>query len=185
MNYKNLQDLIRDVPDFPQEGISYKDITTLLKDPTGLKDAIGAMLRPFEGVEVELVVGIESRGFILATPMAIELGCGFIPVRKPGKLPAETLRLDYDLEYGTDAVEIHADAIEPGQKILVVDDVLATGGTLMAVNQLCEEAGYEVAGNLVLIDLEYVPRVKKNWPQNNKDFDLEVKSLVQYGKELG
>ena len=156
MNYKNLQDLIRDVPDFPQEGISYKDITTLLKDPTGLKDAIGAMLRPFEGVEVELVVGIESRGFILATPMAIELGCGFIPVRKPGKLPAETLRLDYDLEYGTDAVEIHADAIEPGQKILVVDDVLATGGTLAATCRLVEKLGGEIVGIRVLAELGFL-----------------------------
>ena len=156
MNYKNLQDLIRDVPDFPQEGISYKDITTLLKDPTGLKDAIGAMLRPFEGVEVELVVGIESRGFILATPMAIELGCGFIPVRKPGKLPAETLRLDYDLEYGTDAVEIHADAIEPGQKILVVDDVLATGGTLAATCRLVEKLGGEIVGISVLAELGFL-----------------------------
>ena len=156
MNYKNLQDLIRDVPDFPQEGISYKDITTLLKDPTGLKDAIGAMLRPFEGVEVELVVGIESRGFILATPMAIELGCGFIPVRKPGKLPAETLRLDYDLEYGTDAVEIHADAIEPGQKILVVDDVLATGGTLAATGRLVEKLGGEIVGISVLAELGFL-----------------------------
>ena len=156
MNYKNLQDLIRDVPDFPQEGISYKDITTLLKDPTGLKDAIGAMLRPFEGVEVELVVGVESRGFILATPMAIELGCGFIPVRKPGKLPAETLRLDYDLEYGTDAVEIHADAIEPGQKILVVDDVLATGGTLAATCRLVEKLGGEIVGISVLAELGFL-----------------------------
>ena len=156
MNYKNLQDLIRDVPDFPQEGISYKDITTLLKDPTGLKDAIGAMLRPFEGVAVELVVGIESRGFILATPMAIELGCGFIPVRKPGKLPAETLRLDYDLEYGTDAVEIHADAIELGQKILVVDDVLATGGTLAATCRLVEKLGGEIVGISVLAELGFL-----------------------------
>ena len=156
MNYKNLQDLIRDVPDFPQEGISYKDITTLLKDPTGLKEAIGAMLKPFEGVGVELVVGIESRGFILATPMAIELGCGFIPVRKPGKLPAETLRLDYDLEYGTDAVEIHADAIEPGQKILVVDDVLATGGTLAATCRLVEKLGGEIVGISVLAELGFL-----------------------------
>ncbi len=156
MNYKNLQDLIRDVPDFPQEGISYKDITTLLKDPTGLKEAIGAMLRPFEGVGVELVVGIESRGFILAAPMAIELGCGFIPVRKPGKLPAETLRLDYDLEYGTDAVEIHADAIEPGQKILVVDDVLATGGTLAATCRLVEKLGGEIVGISVLAELGFL-----------------------------
>ena len=152
----DLASFIRDVPDFPKPGILFKDITTLLKDPTGLKDAIGAMLRPFEGVEVELVVGIESRGFILATPMAIELGCGFIPVRKPGKLPAETLRLDYDLEYGTDAVEIHADAIEPGQKILVVDDVLATGGTLAATCRLVEKLGGEIVGISVLAELGFL-----------------------------
>ena len=156
MEYKNLQDLIRDVPDFPKVGISYKDITTLLKDPTGLKEAIGAMLRPFAGVAVELVVGIESRGFILATPMAIELGCGFIPVRKPGKLPAETLSQEYDLEYGSDAVEIHADAIEPGQKILVVDDVLATGGTLAATCRLVEKLGGEIVGISVLAELGFL-----------------------------
>ena len=156
MEYKNLQDLIRDVPDFPKVGISYKDITTLLKDPTGLKEAIGAMLRPFAGVAVELVVGIESRGFVLATPMAIELGCGFIPVRKPGKLPAETLSQEYDLEYGSDAVEIHADAIEPGQKILVVDDVLATGGTLAATCRLVEKLGGEIVGISVLAELGFL-----------------------------
>ncbi len=151
-----MQDLIRDVPDFPKVGISYKDITTLLKDPTGLKEAIGAMLRPFAGVTVELVVGIESRGFVLATPMAIELGCGFIPVRKPGKLPAETLSQEYDLEYGSDAVEIHADAIEPGQKILVVDDVLATGGTLAATCRLVEKLGGEIVGISVLAELGFL-----------------------------
>ena len=132
MDEEQLKDLIRDVPDFRKPGISYKDITTLLKDPVALKAATHSMLKPFAATGVECVVGIESRGFILATPMAIELGCGFAPVRKPGKLPAQTLKLEYDLEYGSDAVEIHADAIEPGQKVLSVDDVLATGGTMAA-----------------------------------------------------
>ena len=157
MELAQLKNLIRDVPDFPKAGISYKDITTLLKDPAGLMAAIRAMLGPFADDGVELVVGIESRGFILATPMALDLGCGFVPVRKPGKLPAETLRQEYDLEYGSDAVEIHADAIAPGQKVLLVDDVLATGGTLAAGIRLVEKAGGVIAGLAVVIELTDLP----------------------------
>jgi adenine phosphoribosyltransferase len=156
MELAQLKNLIRDVPDFPKAGISYKDITTLLKDPAGLMAAIRAMLGPFADDGVELVVGIESRGFILATPMALDLGCGFVPVRKPGKLPAETLRQEYDLEYGSDAVEIHADAIAPGQKVLLVDDVLATGGTLAATCQLLEKLGAEIVGISVLAELSFL-----------------------------
>jgi len=156
MELAQLKNLIRDVPDFPKAGISYKDITTLLKDPAGLMAAIRAMLGPFADEGVELVVGIESRGFILATPMALDLGCGFVPVRKPGKLPAETLRQEYDLEYGSDAVEIHADAIAPGQKVLLVDDVLATGGTLAATCQLLEKLGAEIVGISVLAELSFL-----------------------------
>ena len=156
MELAQLKNLIRDVPDFPKAGISYKDITTLLKDPAGLMAAIRAMLGPFADDGVELVVGIESRGFILATPMALDLGCGFVPVRKPGKLTAETLRQEYDLEYGSDAVEIHADAIAPGQKVLVVDDVLATGGTLAATGQLLEKLGAEIVGISVLAELSFL-----------------------------
>ena len=156
MEQEQLKDLIRDVPDFPKSGISYKDITTLLKDPSGLKAAIHFMLEPFAAAEVELVVGIESRGFILATPMAIEIGCGFVPMRKPGKLPAQTLRLEYDLEYGSDAVEIHADAIKPGQKVLVVDDVLATGGTMAAACQLLQQLEANIVGVSVLAELNFL-----------------------------
>ena len=114
------------------------------------------MLKPFAATGVECVVGIESRGFILATPMAIELGCGFAPVRKPGKLPAQTLKLEYDLEYGSDVVEIHADAIEPGQKVLVVDDVLATGGTMAAACQLLEQLEADIVGISVLAELSFL-----------------------------
>ena len=156
MDEEQLKDLIRDVPDFPKPGISYKDITTLLKDPVALKAATHRMLKPFAATGVECVVGIESRGFILATPMAIELGCGFAPVRKPGKLPAQTLKLEYDLEYGSDVVEIHADAIEPGQKVLVVDDVLATGGTMAAACQLLEQLEADIVGISVLAELSFL-----------------------------
>ena len=156
MDEEQLKDLIRDVPDFPKPGISYKDITTLLKDPVALKAATHSMLKPFAATGVECVVGIESRGFILATPMAIELGCGFAPVRKPGKLPAQTLKQEYDLEYGSDVVEIHADAIDPGQKVLIVDDVLATGGTMAAACQLLEQLEADIVGISVLAELSFL-----------------------------
>ena len=156
MDEEQLKDLIRDVPDFPKPGISYKDITTLLKDPVALKAATHSMLKPFAAAGVECVVGIESRGFILATPMAIELGCGFAPVRKPGKLPAQTLKQEYDLEYGSDVVEIHADAIDPGQKVLIVDDVLATGGTMAAACQLLEQLEADIVGISVLAELSFL-----------------------------
>ena len=156
MDEEQLKDLIRDVPDFPKPGISYKDITTLLRDPVALKAAIHFMLKPFAATGVECVVGIESRGFILATPMAIEVGCGFVPVRKPGKLPAQTLKQEYDLEYGSDVVEIHADAIDPGQKVLIVDDVLATGGTMAAACQLLEQLEADIVGISVLAELSFL-----------------------------
>lgn len=149
----SLKDLIREIPNFPQDGVSYKDITPLLKDPVGLPAAVHAMLAPFAEVEVDLVVGIEARGFVFATPIALELGCGFVPMRKPGKLPAATLGRAYALEYGETALEIHTDAVAPGQKVLVVDDVLATGGTLAATCQVLEKLGAVVAGISVLAEL--------------------------------
>ena len=152
----NIKELIREVPNFPQDGILYKDITPLLKDPAGLSAAVQIMLKPFADSEVDVVVGIEARGFVFATPMALELGCGFVPVRKPGKLPAATLRRDYALEYGETSLEIHTDAIAPGQKVLVVDDVLATGGTLAATCQVLEELGAVVAGISVLAELSFL-----------------------------
>ena len=152
----NLKELIREVPDFPQDGILYKDITPLLKDPDGLSAAVQVMLEPFADTKVDFVVGIEARGFVFATPMALELGCGFVPVRKPGKLPAATVSREYALEYGETSLEIHTDAIAPGQKVLVVDDVLATGGTLAATCQTLEELGAVVEGISVLIELGFL-----------------------------
>ena len=152
----NLKDLIREIPNFPQDGVSYKDITPLLKDPVGLSAAVQTMLAPYADTEVDLVVGIEARGFVFATPIALELRCGFVPMRKPGKLPAATLRRDYALEYGETALEIHADAIARGQKVLVVDDVLATGGTLAATCQTLEELGAVVEGISVLAELSFL-----------------------------
>ena len=152
----NLKKLIREIPNFPQDGVSYKDITPLLKDPVGLSAAVQTMLAPFADAEVDLVVGIEARGFVFATPMALELRCGFVPVRKPGKLPAATLCREYALEYGETSLEIHTDAIAPGQKVLVVDDVLATGGTLVATCQTLEELGAVVEGISVLAELSFL-----------------------------
>ena len=152
----NLKELIREVPNFPQAGILYKDITPLLKDPAGLSAAVQVMLEPFADTKVDFVVGIEARGFVFATPMALELGCGFVPVRKPGKLPAATVSREYALEYGETSLEIHTDAIAPGQKVLVVDDVLATGGTLAATCQTLEELGAVVEGISVLAELSFL-----------------------------
>ena len=152
----NIKELIREIPNFPKDGVSYKDITPLLKDSAGLSAAVQAMLAPFADAEVNLVVGIEARGFVFATPIALELGCGFVPVRKPGKLPAATLSRNYALEYGETALEIHTDAIASGQKVLVVDDVLATGGTLAATCQVLEELGAVVAGISVLAELSFL-----------------------------
>jgi len=152
----NIKELIREIPNFPQDGVSYKDITPLLKDPAGLSAAVQTMLAPFADADVDLVVGIEARGFVFATPIALELGCGFVPVRKPGKLPAATLSRDYALEYGETALEIHTDAIAAGQKVLVVDDVLATGGTLVATCQVLKELGAVVEGISVLAELSFL-----------------------------
>ena len=132
---------IRHVPDFPKPGILFYDITTLLRDPEGFKAAIDQLAQPFVGAGIDLVVGIESRGFILGRPVADRLGAGFCPIRKPGKLPAKTCRESFNLEYGTDAIEMHEDAIAPGQRVLIVDDVLATGGTAAAAASLVKRLG--------------------------------------------
>jgi len=152
----NLEEKIRDVRDFPIKGVVFKDITTLLKDPEAYHHAIDVLVERYRGKGIEVVVGMESRGFIFAAPMAYILGAGLVPVRKLGKLPAETVRADYSLEYGTNTMEIHRDAIKPGQKILVVDDLLATGGTTMATMQLVEKLGGEVAGVAFLIELTFL-----------------------------
>ncbi len=149
----DLRRLIRDVPDFPKPGIMFRDITPLLADPSGLAMAVEVMAQPFRGCKVDVVVGAESRGFIFGTALARALSTGFVPIRKPGKLPSETLRCEYELEYGTDALEIHRDAIRPGQRVLIVDDLLATGGTLRACCRLVREAGGKIEAVVVLAEL--------------------------------
>jgi adenine phosphoribosyltransferase len=153
---EDLKALIREVPDFPKPGILFYDITTLLKDPGGLKAVIDRLKERYAGTGVDVVIGIEARGFIFAPALAYALGVGFVPVRKPKKLPAATQRVEYALEYGTDALEIHADAIQPGQKVLIVDDVLATGGTAAAVARLVETVGGRVAGLGFVIELDFL-----------------------------
>ena len=144
---------IRHVPDFPKAGILFYDVTTLLRDPAGFKLAIDAMAEPYQRAGISLVVGIESRGFILGAAVADRIGAGFVPVRKVGKLPHTTIRVSYDLEYGSDSLEMHSDAVEPGQRVLIVDDLLATGGTARAAVDLVRKLGGDVHGVAVLIEL--------------------------------
>ncbi|RMH30528.1 MAG: adenine phosphoribosyltransferase [Planctomycetota bacterium] len=148
-----LRSLIRDVPGFPKEGIVFKDIVPLLGDPAGLALAVELMVNPFRGRAIDVVVGAESRGFIFGAAVAQALSAGFVPIRKPGKLPLATHAIEYGLEYGTDRVEIHQDAIEPGQRALMVDDLLATGGTMKACCDLVEKLDAEIVGVTVLIEL--------------------------------
>ncbi|HUO08235.1 MAG TPA: adenine phosphoribosyltransferase [Phycisphaerae bacterium] len=152
----DLRSLIRDVPDFPKQGILFKDITPLLASPQGLAMAVEVLCNPFRGQGIQAVVGAESRGFIFGTAIAQALSCGFIPVRKPGKLPSEKLALTYDLEYGQDTLEIHKDAIKPGQRCVLVDDLLATGGTMNACCDLVETLGGHIVGIAVLIELSFL-----------------------------
>lgn len=144
---------IRDVPDFPKKGIIFKDITPLLADAAALRQACDELARPFAGKGIRVVTGVESRGFIFGVPVAERLGAGFVPIRKPGKLPARTVSQSYDLEYGTDRIEIHADGIRPGDKILMVDDLLATGGTMAAACRLATSLGGQIVGIAFLIEL--------------------------------
>ncbi|MCL2420949.1 MAG: adenine phosphoribosyltransferase [Defluviitaleaceae bacterium] len=148
-----LREMIRNIPDFPSPGIMFRDITTVLKDPKGLTMAVDAMSDCLDGIDFDLVLGPESRGFIFGVPLAYKLGKGFVPARKIGKLPGETARKAYDLEYGQAEIEIHKDAIKPGHKVVIVDDLLATGGTAKAVAELVAELGAEVVGMAFLIEL--------------------------------
>ena len=148
-----LKEKIRHIPDFPKPGILFYDVTTLLRDPDGFRLAIDALSEPYGGAGISLVVGIESRGFILGAAVADRLGAGFIPVRKLGKLPSTTIRATYDLEYGSDSLEMHNDAIDAGQRVLIVDDLLATGGTARATVDLVRQGGGDVAGIAFLIEL--------------------------------
>lgn len=165
--------LIRNVPDFPKKGIQFKDITTLILDPEALQAAIRQMADSFRNRKIDMVIGIESRGFIFGTGIALELGTGHVTARKPGKLPARTKKKHYSLEYGTDAVEIHEGAIKPGMRCLIVDDLIATGGTIKAVAELVEEFGGQVVGLNVLIDLKTL----------HGDLGYPLSSLIEYEVE--
>ena len=169
----SIADRIRDVPDFPKKGILFKDITPVLSDIDTLRVSVKEMAAPFMDLEIDVVVGIESRGFIFGAPIADVLNCSFVPVRKPGKLPWKTESISYELEYGTDALEIHKDAITEGQNVLIVDDLLATGGTAEATCKLVSKLGGNIKGLSVLIELEDL-NGRKRLNQYN------VHSLVQY-----
>jgi adenine phosphoribosyltransferase len=153
---EGLVDHIRDIPDFPKAGVTFKDITPLLGDHDQLRMAVDGLAEPYASQQVSKVVGIEARGFILAAPVALRLGAGFVPVRKAGKLPWHVERITYDLEYGTDTLEVHQSSIEPGERVLIVDDVLATGGTAEATAELIERLGGTVVGLAFLIELGFL-----------------------------
>jgi adenine phosphoribosyltransferase len=153
---ETLRAKIREIPDFPKPGILFYDITTLLREPDSFRESIQLMLEPFKGEAVDIVVGMESRGFIFSAPMAYEMNAGLVPVRKLGKLPAETLSAEYALEYGSNTLEIHRDAIQPGQKVLIVDDLLATGGTVAGTIDLVERLKGEIVGLAFLVELEFL-----------------------------
>jgi adenine phosphoribosyltransferase len=169
----DLASTIRSVPDFPIEGILFYDITTLLKNPTALRDSVDRLVDRYQDAGVDVVVGVESRGFIFGTPLAYQLGVGFVPVRKPGKLPAETAAESYKLEYGTNTIEVHVDAIEAGQNVLIVDDLLATGGTARATCNLVEKLGGKVLEVAFVIELNFL-----NGREKLQGYD--VFSLLQY-----
>ncbi len=168
-----LKKLIREVPDFPKPGINFYDITTLLKDREGLRGVVDLLREHYEAAQVDLVLGIEARGFIFAPALAYALNAGFIPVRKPKKLPAPCERVEYALEYGTDVLEVHKDAVEAGQRVLIVDDVLATGGTAAAAVRLVEKLRGKVAGLAFVLELEFLKG-------RGKLSGFDVYSLMQY-----
>lgn len=172
----NLEEKIRNVQDFPKEGIGFKDITTLICDGEGFKLAVDRMADYLREKKVDLIVGPEARGFIFGTPVAYALGVGFVPIRKPGKLPSEVETIEYDLEYGTDILEIHRDAIKPGQRVAIVDDLLATGGTTAAAVKLIEKLGGQVVCLEFLIELTFLNG-------RNKLEGYDVQTLVQYDSE--
>ncbi len=172
---EDLKKLIREIPDFPKPGILFYDITTLLKDKCGLRATIDAMCAHYRGQPIDVVLGIEARGFIFAPALAYALGAGFVPVRKPKKLPSECLRVSYDLEYGTDSLEMHKDAIVRGNRVLIVDDLLATGGTAAAVAKLVEQAGGTVAGLGFVVELTFLNGRRKLTGH-------DVFSLLKYDK---
>ena len=173
---EKLRRIIRDVPDFPKPGILFKDITPLLGDPELLRETVEAMAEPFRKDGISQVLGIESRGFIFGPPLAVALGAGFVPARKPGKLPSETVSAEYILEYGVDALEMHADALADGARVLIHDDLLATGGTAAALAELVEGVGGNVAGFAFLVELEFL--------EGRRRLDgYDVHALISYDGE--
>ena len=166
---------IRSIPDFPHKGIVFRDITTLFADAQGFRRAVDEMVQPYAGAKIDAVAGIEARGFILGGAVAHQLSVGFIPVRKKGKLPWQTIGMDYELEYGTDRVEIHVDAVKKGERVLVVDDLIATGGTTTAAIRLLRQAGAEIVGCAFVIDLPELGGARKL-----KALGIEVHSLVAF-----
>jgi len=169
----DFKDYIRVIPDFPQPGIRFKDITTLLKDPVAYKAAIDELKALVKHLDIDLIAGPEARGFVIGAPLALALGVGFVPIRKSGKLPGETVEAAYDLEYGKDRLAVHKDAIKPGQKVLIADDLLATGGTIATTINLIKQLGGEVIGAAFLIELGYLDG-------RTKLGDIEINSLVTY-----
>ena len=168
----DLNKMIRSIEDYPEKGVTFRDITTLIKDGDAFKQCIEELIALAEKKEIDKIVGIEARGFLIGAPMAYAMGKGFVPVRKPGKLPAETVAPHYDLEYGSDSVEMHIDGIEKGERVLIVDDLLATGGTGKAAVQLCKEVGADVVGCLFLIELDGL--------DGRDDIGVEVDSLLHF-----
>jgi adenine phosphoribosyltransferase len=175
----DLRPIIREIPDFPKPGINFKDITPILEDGPTLRRVIGVMADHFRTKNVELVVGAESRGFLFGAPLAYELGCGFALVRKPGKLPCAVERVEYDLEYGKDALEIHRDAVRPGQRVLMVDDLLATGGTIGAAMDLVQRLGGNIVGAAFVIELSFLGGRRKLIERRVDD----ILTLVTYDAE--
>ena len=174
----NARDYIRSIPDFPRPGIMFRDITPLLKSAAAMKHVTQQLAEPWRDQNVTAVMAAEARGFVFGTPLAMELGAAFIPVRKPGKLPFETSAWEYDLEYGSDRLEIHRDAVDPGERVLLVDDLLATGGTMEACLRLAEQQDAEIVGCSFLIELTFLNGRERLQP-------YEVHSLIAYESEAG
>jgi adenine phosphoribosyltransferase len=172
----NLKTYIRSIPDFPKPGIMYRDITPLLKSAAAMQEAIRRMAEPFRDQNVGAVLAAEARGFVFGMPLAMELGAGFVPIRKPGKLPFETQQFEYDLEYGSDTLEVHRDAVSPGDRVLLVDDLLATGGTIDACLQLAQQQQATIVGATFLIELRFLKA-------RDRLKDLSVTSLIEYHTE--
>ena len=174
MDSEALRGLIREVPDFPEPGVSFKDITTLLADPAGFPAAIDGLVAPFRDADIDVVIGVEARGFVFSAPVAHALGAGLVPIRKPGKLPAEVDSITYELEYGGGTLEIHVDAIRPGSRCLIVDDVLATGGTASAAAQLVRRQEARLVGFAFLLELGFLGGRARLGP------DVPVHTLIDY-----